>query len=500
MGGRWFWVLLVLLGGVYAALAAWTPIHDDELYYWCWSKELQLSYFDHPPLTALMIRASTELLGDSVFAIRLPAVVATLVVLGVVGWLTRPRGILLATVLTPMFTFGGVMITPDTPLLLFWSLYLAWLVGVHQRLTPEDGSEGNVAWWWWGVGGVILGIGILGKYTTGLAVPAGLLSFALTGQSTLRRWAWRYAAHLGVAFLVGSPILIYNFQHGFEPLLFQWKHANQTKSGGLQPFGEFVGVQVLLTGALPLLLWPWLLWRFRTLVADPRLRVCACLYGLPTAFFTAKSITGPLEANWAMASYLAFWPIAARWFTAVDALPWLWRMVGKWGGRLTFLAPAVSVGFLGAHMVHPLPVVPANNDRISRMPERQRMAAELHAFLKAQGQPIPLFTPEYQTVALLRFNGVLAEQEPDLTLRPSHFTQAGRRMTDHDAVYYFSNYPPPPEHIEGFAPPKRLNDNLVKEFPLVVRGEVYDTYKLWLYRKPSPTPPDSRVSAVGPRP
>lgn len=150
MSGRWFFVLLAALGVVYAALAGWVPLHDDELYYWCWSKELQLSYFDHPPLTAVMIRASTELFGDTPFAVRLPACIATVTVLGVVGWLTRPRGILFATVFTPVYTFGAVMITPDTPLLLFWALYLAWLVAVHQRLTPPEGTEPKrVGWLWW---------------------------------------------------------------------------------------------------------------------------------------------------------------------------------------------------------------------------------------------------------------------------------------------------------------------------------------------------------------
>lgn len=492
MSGRWFFVLLAMLGVVYAALAAWVPPHDDELYYWCWSKELQLSYFDHPPLTAVLIRASTALLGDSVFALRLPACIATVVVLGVIGWLTRPRGILFATVFTPVYTFGAIMITPDTPLLLFWALYLAWLVVVHQRLTPADGSEpGKVGWLWWVAGGLLLGCGILGKYTTGLAVPAGLLSFLLIGFGSVRRWWLGYAVHLAIAFAIASPILVFNIQHGFEPLLYQWSHANEAKAVGLKPLGEFVGTQVLLTGALPLLLWPWLVWRFRTLTADPRLRVCACLYGLPTAFFTFKAATGPLEANWALAGYLAFWPIAARWFVGLDGLPLLWRTVCKWGGRLTFLAPGVSVAFLGTHLVHPLPIYPPKNDRITRLPERQKLAETLLNYLHTCGEPLPVFTAEYQWVAMLRFNGLeLAEQEPDLT-RPSHFTQAGRRMTDHDAVYFFNNFPLPPERVAGFLPPVEVG-----EFPLVVRGERYDTYKLWLYRKPPRTPPDSRVSEV----
>lgn len=495
MSGRWYLALLALLFAVYTALAGWVPPSDDELYYWCWSKQLQLSYFDHPPMTALMIRASTAVFGDSLFALRLPACLATVAVLGVIGWLTRPRGILLTTVFTPVYTFGAVVITPDTPLLLFWALYLGWLVAVHRRLTPEGGGEPQpVRWPWWVAGGVLLGCGILGKYTTGLAVPAGALSFLLIGFGSVRRWMGGYLAHLGMAFAVASPILVYNVQHGFEPLLYQWTHATGSKQTGLKPLGDFIGVQVLLTGALPLLLLPWLAWRWKSLAADPRLRVCACLYGLPTLFFTLKAVGGPLEGNWALAGYLAFWPVAARWYAGLDALAWKWRICLRLAGWCTFLAPAVSVAALGAHLVSPLPVIEPSKDRVTRLNERQKVAEAVAEFCEREGEPLPVFTPEYQWVAVLRFHGLNAEQEPGIT-RPSHFTQGGQRMADHPAVYYLSNYPLPDGHADGFAPPV-----VVREFPLDVRGEHYDTYKLWLYRRADRTPPDSRVSALRPRP
>lgn len=115
----WWW-LVVLLVPAYLCLAAAIPPADDELYYWCWSKTLQLSYYDHPPLSAYMIRVATELFGDSLFALRLPAVLSTLVVVAAIGWLTRPRTILPLIAVTPLFTFGSVLVTPDTPLLVFW--------------------------------------------------------------------------------------------------------------------------------------------------------------------------------------------------------------------------------------------------------------------------------------------------------------------------------------------------------------------------------------------
>ncbi|HEX4608290.1 MAG TPA: glycosyltransferase family 39 protein, partial [Urbifossiella sp.] len=142
MSARAFGWVLAGLTPLYLVLAAILPPADDELYYWCWSEHLQLSYYDHPPMTAYLIRAATTVFGDTLFAIRLPAVLSTLTVLGVVGYLTRPRSLLPLVLFTPLFTFGAVLVTPDTPLLMFWALYLLWLVKVHERLAGQPNPPG----------------------------------------------------------------------------------------------------------------------------------------------------------------------------------------------------------------------------------------------------------------------------------------------------------------------------------------------------------------------
>ena len=54
--------LVAGLLGFYLILAALLPAADDEVYYWAWARPLQFSYYDHPPLTAYMIRLSTDVL------------------------------------------------------------------------------------------------------------------------------------------------------------------------------------------------------------------------------------------------------------------------------------------------------------------------------------------------------------------------------------------------------------------------------------------------------
>lgn len=457
---------LAALAVTYFALAATFPPTDDELYYWCWSRDLQLSYFDHPPMTALMIRATTELFGPSVFAIRLPACLSSLAVLGVIGWLMRPRHLLPWVALSPLFTFGAILITPDTPLLLFWSAYLAWLVVAHRRL-----DEGAIPLGMWAVGGALLGCAALGKYTTVLAVPAGFLSFLLAGRPW-RDWIPGYLLHGCVSFLFVLPVLAFNVREDFAPLRFQWSHA-MAAGTGLKPFADFVGVQLLLFGTLPLVLFPWVVWNLRTLAADPRLRVCACLYALPLGFFLYKAVRGPLEGNWALVCYIGFWPVAAYWYERVrSSRRWRWSVAGA------FALPAGCVLALFFHLlIAPLPVVKPRHDRLSRYAARQEAFAELAAEIRRHDEPLPVFGVTYQSTARLRVNGVAAEQLAGAT-RPSNFTLRPRTLADVDRAFVVSEGPLPASLAPGFDPPR-----VVATVPVTVRGVAHTYFHLLLYTR-----------------
>lgn len=460
---RWWW-LVVLLAPAYLALAAAVPPADDEIYYWCWSKSLQFSYYDHPAMSAYMIRLATTFFGDTLFALRLPAVVSTLTVLGVIGYLTRPRSLLPLIAVTPLFTFGAVLVTPDTPLMMFWALYLVWLVKVHERL--DAGTR--IPTWMWILGGVTLGCGILGKYTMALGMMTGFAAFLLAGG--WRRWFPGYLLHGVVAFLTASPILIHNIRHSFVPILYQWKHSMSSPEPGLMPFLEFSGVQVLLFGTLPFFLLGWAALHRRELLADPRLRVCVCLFALPFAFFLFKSTRGRLEGNWALACYIAVWPIAAVWYESVRSSRFWRRMAAA-----SFLAPLICVMLVGVHLVRPLSILTPVRDRIHRQTAKLELTRAVTE--QARTMPgVPLFATDYQWTSLLRFSGTHAYQIDGLT-RPSHFTQndAGPapKITDFDRVMVLTEGPIPPQFTDGMV---RCQPETI--FPLVVRGEIITG--LWL--------------------
>jgi 4-amino-4-deoxy-L-arabinose transferase-like glycosyltransferase len=449
---RWYCLTLCVLAPLLLVLAATVPPFDDELYYWCWSRDLQLSYYDHPPMVAYLIRASTELLGHTILAIRMPAVLSGLVVLGVIGRLSGPRALYPLVALSPVWTFAAILVTPDTPLLMFWSLYVAWLVAVHTRLATE-----HVPIWWWVLGGAVLGCGVLGKYTMGLAAIAGSASFLLAGP--WRRWLPGYLLHALVSVAVASPILIHNLPRDFVPIRYQWAHSMSSTQPGMAPFAEFVGVNLLLFGGVPFVVWTWGLRNWRELAAEPRLRVCACLFLIPFAFFLFKATRGRLEGNWAFPCFIACWPLAEAWYER--ARDWRgWRLATAAG----FALPLGLTTALTWHLIAPISFLPPGKDRPYRQQARFEAARAVADDLRAAGHTGPVFVTTYQWAAVLRWHGVDARQIEGAS-RPSHFTSSVQSPAGLARAVVCSEGVLPPRLVEGFGPPR-----LVRHYPVMVRG------------------------------
>ena len=468
---------------IYLVLAALLPAADDEVYYWCWSKDLQWSYYDHPPMTALLIRLSTAVFGDSIFAIRVPACVASAFALYVISRLTDSRPLIWGVLLTPVFTFLAVLITPDSPLLMFWTGYLLWLVELHRRMEPsidrlpEDAQGADLRWWL--IGGIILGGGVLSKYTMGLAVPVAFVSLLLTRQPW-QHWLKGYIFHGVVAFAVASPILIYNVQQNFEPLLFQWRHSAQKTPNALISIVEFIGIQILAFGTLPFYLFPWVISRFTRLSQNPKLRVCACLYALPLAFFLYKSTQTRLEGNWALVCFVSFWPLAAEWYESVRESKF-WRR----STAAAFLPPLIAVILVFMHLIWPFWFVPIKPDRFHRAFAINSATREVARLIRERNDSLPVYTDSYQMTAWLRFQKLPAQQIDGLT-RPSHFTRPPRRLTDVDRAYVVTNRPLPYEFADGFGSPV-----LVGSVPIEVRGTPDGVLNIRLYAKQET---DGRIS------
>lgn len=113
------------------ALAYFVPVFGDETYYYIWSQHPQLSYFDHPPMVSWFISAGHLFLpaGNPV-SLRFMFIASSFITSLIWVLILRFKEFSDRTILiwlglfflNPLLGVGSILATPDTPLVLFWTL------------------------------------------------------------------------------------------------------------------------------------------------------------------------------------------------------------------------------------------------------------------------------------------------------------------------------------------------------------------------------------------
>jgi Dolichyl-phosphate-mannose-protein mannosyltransferase len=204
-------------GGVAALLLATINqygYHRDELYFRVLGQHPAWGYIDQPPGTPLLARLSTAVFGDSVWGLRVPAVLCAVAVAYLVALIARevgggPAAQAIAACAASgalVLALGHVLATAsvDTP---FWLLAILFAVRALLRDEPR----------WWLAVGATAGVALYNKHLIILlllALAAGLL-LAGPRRVLLSRWLWAGAA---LAVVIGSPNLIYQVTHDFPQL------------------------------------------------------------------------------------------------------------------------------------------------------------------------------------------------------------------------------------------------------------------------------------------
>lgn len=206
-------VVTVLLLVVRLWLDSRLELMFDEAYYALWSRHLAWCYLDHPPMVALWIRASTSLFGDSEFGIRALGTLAAAAG-GPLVYLVSLRlfehraeaafaGLLYCAML--LIAAGAIIVTPDTPLLFFWSIATYAMVRIYR---DQD-------WRWWLVVGAAMGLALQSKYTA-LLLGAGIVA-SMIFVPRMRHW-WRHPAPFAagvLALAIFAPVIAWNYEHGW---------------------------------------------------------------------------------------------------------------------------------------------------------------------------------------------------------------------------------------------------------------------------------------------
>lgn len=195
----------------------------DEAYYWLWGQHPALSYFDHPPLQGWLQGIAHAVFGRSLFALRLPALIAfagiVLVLLatarriGGEGWRLLFLKSLVVYLASPVFGgfFGSVAF--NDYLLVALMIGSGWFFLCYFA-DVEAAGRGRLRDLF--LAAALLGLAGLSKYNAlfmGLGVAATVLLRPKL-RPLLRGWPIYAAGALAIG--LQAPVLVWNWQHEFS--------------------------------------------------------------------------------------------------------------------------------------------------------------------------------------------------------------------------------------------------------------------------------------------
>ena len=314
-------LILLIIGTLALRLvfAAGIGLGIDESYMVATGRQLQLSYFDHPPIAWWLSWAAARLAGsDATIVVRLPFialfVLSTVLMYRVTAALFNKRaGLAAAAVLNAAPVLGltaATWVLPDGPL-------MTALLGAVACLTRALPAQGRAAWGWWLATGICAGLALSSKYSAVLTI-LGTLVF-LASEPISRRWLLRPQPYLAglAAIIMFLPALIWNALHGWISFAFQGGRAG----GHFFPLGP---AAALAGAALYFLPWIWLpligcaVDALRRGPIDRDRWLLLCLAAPPILFFTVISLWSRILPHWTAPGYLMLVPllgdaIARRW-------------------------------------------------------------------------------------------------------------------------------------------------------------------------------------------
>lgn len=383
-------IVLLLHCALWAGFDRFFSPHPDYIDHWTQSRHLSLSYYEHPPGVALLIRGLTTLLGNTEASLQAAALAVNLALLTLGYGLARRlygarAGLftLAALEATAFFQVKSTSIQTEQPLILFWLLSLGIAIDYLRH-----GGKGRLL-----LLGVATGLGALSKYVM-ILFYIGLFAYYTVVPSRRREWLnpWQYAGGL-VSLLIFSPVLIWNVQHDW--ISFRFQLAKGGSQAGI-PFGT--GTVNFLAGfvfAYGTVLVVWALWRMlrqvaRRELADGPDSLLTVMTLVPVAFFTVallRSIySDPQVAVIAMISLHVWlggeasrlWEQGRRRFVA-------------WGLGSALAINAVMVVLVVAHAYRPfLPIDPLW-DPTRQIVGWREAGAETEQLLRERGIPLPAY-------------------------------------------------------------------------------------------------------------
>lgn len=234
---------------VHLALVNQYGYHGDELYFIECGRRLAFGYVDHPPLIPWIARAS-DLLGGSLFALRIPAIGAGVGTMVFAALLVREWGGGWRAQLLTLLCLLGAPAHLRMAAMLDIPVVEVFLCTVAAYLVTRAVSRRER--WTWVIAGAALGFAVLAKHSSllwGGALVFGLVA-ARGPQALASRWPWLGAAVAGSLIV---PNLVWEADHGW--VMFEFMATARREVLAVQGRGLFAAGQLLYFHPLAAPVW-----------------------------------------------------------------------------------------------------------------------------------------------------------------------------------------------------------------------------------------------------
>ena len=291
----------------------------QDAYYYLYSEHLALSYFDHPPMVAYMLKLSSSIFGQSVLTVKLTDFVISLLSFFSFYYLATfflsKRRALYAAIFygsTLLLTIISINTTPDVPLIFFWTLAL---IVIYKAIFQNK-------LYFWALSGILMGLAFDSKYT-GLFLLMGLFLFLLMSKNHRHLLFSKQIFVTIFLFLITvAPIIYWNYDNDWISFAFQTTERVADEGRfALQPV-LFLGTLGTQLGLLIPVLFCGMVFIFyklarkaikkRSLFDDPTNFLLAFSVPIIGFFFAISPLTW-VKLNWMMPGYVAAIILASRY-------------------------------------------------------------------------------------------------------------------------------------------------------------------------------------------
>jgi len=391
-----FTVFLAIWGILNLLQARFTPLNNDEAYYWMYSKYLAWGYFDHPPMIALMIRIGYFFFHNEL-GVRLIVVLSQLLTLYVIWLLTdkdkreKKENILLFFMLVailPVYNMYGFIATPDAPLLLFSAIFLL----VYKRFLADETWQ-NVLFLGFSIAALMYS-----KYHSGLLIILIILS-----NPRLLKSIKFYSAAL-LALILFFPHLFWQYSNGFP----SFKYHLVERVSGFNPMHvpEYLLSQFSFHNPLVLIILVWIMIKVRSEnLFDKALKYIVTGFFI---FFFICSFRYRIEPQW---TALICIPMIIIIFNNIEFKPWIMKYI-KWATIILFPL------FMIARLASAVDFLPISFFK-SEFHKKKQWAIDISAL--AGNRPV-VFTNSYQRPSVYTFyTGKFAHSLNNLAYRKTQY-------------------------------------------------------------------------------